>query len=67
MHDEQLEAPEIEKDKDDLDEKIDRLQKQNEAESIALMKLLNGLDKIEKAKIINRNFKTDSTNSKLKI
>jgi len=33
---------------DEIDEKIDRLQKQNEAESIALKKLLEGLEKIGK-------------------
>lgn len=32
----------------DIDEKIDRLQKRNEAESIAFRKLLNGLNKISK-------------------
>jgi len=34
---------------DEIDEKIDRLQKQNEAESIALKKLLEGLEKIGKS------------------
>jgi hypothetical protein len=32
----------------DIDEKIDRLQKKNEAETIAFRKLLNGLNKISK-------------------
>lgn len=32
----------------EIDEKIDRLQKQNKAESIALKKLLEGLEKIGK-------------------
>jgi hypothetical protein len=33
---------------EDIDKKIDRLQKQNEAESAALKKLLEGLEKISK-------------------
>nr|NQU93964.1 hypothetical protein [Bacteroidota bacterium] len=36
---------------EEIEEKIDRLQKQNEAESIALKKLLHGLNKMGKANI----------------
>lgn len=36
------------KEHDEIDKKIERLQKQNEAESIALKKLLEGLEKIGK-------------------
>jgi|GEM_PF-6641655 len=39
---------EHEKEYDEIDEKIKRLQKQNEAESVALKKLLEGLEKIGK-------------------
>jgi len=68
QQDEPLEVPEIEKNEEvDIDEKIDRLQKQNEAESIALLKLLHGLDKIEKAKIFDRDIKAGNKNIKLKI
>jgi len=68
QQDEQLEVPEIEKNEEvDIDEKIDRLQKQNEAESIALLKLLHGLDKIEKSKIFDRDIKAGNKNIKLKI
>lgn len=35
----------------DIDEKINRLQKQNKAETKALKKLLDGLDKIGKTKV----------------
>jgi len=68
QQDEQLEVPEIEKNEEvDIDEKIDRLQKQNEAESIALLKLLHGLDKIEKSKIFDRDIKAGNKNIKSKI
>lgn len=36
--------------KDEIDEKIDRLHKQHKAETVALRKLLAGLEKIEIAK-----------------
>ena len=42
------EPEEHKKQYDEIDEKIDRLQKQNKAESIALKKLLEGLEKIGK-------------------
>jgi len=68
QQDEPLEVPEIEKNEEvDIDEKIDRLQKQNEAESIALLKLLHGLDKIEKSKIFDRDIKAGNKNIKSKI
>jgi len=68
QQDEQLEVPEIEKNEEvDIDEKIDRLQKQNEAKSIALLKLLHGLDKIEKSKIFDRDIKAGNKNIKSKI
>lgn len=35
---------------DEIDEKLERLQEQNKAESIALKKLLEGLEKIGKLK-----------------
>lgn len=48
----QNEKPQIKKkapkDIDEIDEKIERLQKQNEAETIAFKKLLNGLHKLAK-------------------
>ncbi len=50
---EQLPTPKSKKVKDEIDVKIDRLQKQYEAETAALKKLLDGLDKIEKARNIN--------------
>jgi len=40
--------PKPEQDALDIDKKIDRLQKKNEAETIAFRKLLNGLNKISK-------------------
>lgn len=61
---ENLHAPETDKVKDEIEEKLDRLQKQNEAESIALKKLLTGLDKIEKSKINNSDLKSGHKKSK---
>lgn len=42
-------ADSINKEMDDIDEKIDRLQRKNEAERIALKKILEGLEKIGKS------------------
>jgi len=42
----QKEKSDEEKVKEELEEKIERLQKQNEAETIAFTKILNGLNKL---------------------
>lgn len=47
---EHIQAPKGKQAKDEIDIKIERLQKQYEAETAALKKLLDGLDKIEKAR-----------------
>jgi len=47
---EHIQAPKGKQAKDEIDIKIERLQKQHEAETAALKKLLDGLDKIEKAR-----------------
>lgn len=56
---EHIEVSKSKKVKDEIDEKIDRLHKHYEAESIALKKILDGLDKIEKTK--NNNGLSDNS------